>query len=164
MCSDYTISTTGVWEDLKDIDLSKTPVSHPGVCRLSLPRYLITDNHVTFIKEKCTEFLYYCRNLISIFECSPEGWVLHPNFSTLLGNVRSGPVSETGKSKCGGCQKKRETLWVSTTPKSEPAKTTSFMYSEIVTGIVPKLKHVPNEIYNHPFRWFVHPLDLETDV
>jgi selenocysteine lyase/cysteine desulfurase len=162
MCSDYTISTSGMWQDLQDVDISNTPVLNPGVCRLSLPRYLITESNVAFIKEKCTEFLYYCRNLISIFECSSEGWALHPKFTALLGNVRSGTVSETGRSKCGGCQNKRETLWVSAT-NPNPVKDASIIYSEIITTIFSKLKHSSDDIYKHPFRWFVHPLDLELD-
>jgi selenocysteine lyase/cysteine desulfurase len=163
MCSDYTVAKSGLWTDLSGIDLKTTPVLQPGICRLSIPRYMITEEHVQYLKETFTEFLYYCRNLIPLFVCSWEGWSLHENFPILLGIKHTGVVSETGKTSCGGCQNKRESLLYSH-KKSENSKKTSAIYSELVTNIVPKLKHEKDSIYHHPFRWFVHPLDLQDEL
>lgn len=163
MCSDYTVSKTGLWKDLSEINLTNTPVLQPGICRLSLPRYMITEEHVKYLKETFTEFLYYCRNLIPLFVCSWEGWSLHQNFSDFLTIKHTGVISETGKTSCGGCQNKRESLLYSH-KKFEPTKKTSAIYTDLVTSIVPKLKHEKDCVYHHPFRWFVHPLDLQDEL
>jgi len=170
-CADYVVNREGPWSHLEGLD-DDSSIMHPSICRISLPRYLLTKDLFHQIKNRLIDFLYVARFMIPAFYPRLDGWRLHPDYHkyVTLNKVRN--IEFTGRSHyCGTCQEKRDKIMYSTDGKAKKDELKSGLeiYHLMEDGVLRHLKHdsvhpETTSLYDHPFRWFVHPSDhLEVD-
>jgi selenocysteine lyase/cysteine desulfurase len=161
-CSDTVIARGGVWDDLRDLDLSTDPVLYPSVCRISFPRYLITEAWVKNIIAKLTDFLRCVRFFLRCFTPSRDGWKINDEFVTLTKKLRNqprGPVEtvEPGRGGCAGCAKNASMYKPQPPEKTDKGPAEGCMlYSKISGSVVTNLT-LGGRGFEHPFRWFALP-------
>jgi selenocysteine lyase/cysteine desulfurase len=164
-CADYAVQKEGVWASLNTID-DHSPIMHPSICRISIPRYLLTKDLYYQVKTRLVDFLYVARFMIPSFYPRMDGWRLHPDYHKYVTLNEGRDIEFTGKSHyCGSCQENRDKMLYSTREtKKEVLKSGLEIYHLMDDVVLRHLNHVDvhtesQNLYNHPFRWFVHPLD-----
>jgi hypothetical protein len=172
-CAEACIRNLSIWEDLKYVDLSETPILQPSVCRLSIPRYLLSRVLVDEIKEKFTDFLSSVRLFLPCFEPSPASWDFRPEFLCSVNNSRT--TIEEGEQKTSrGCSKCPGTFTYKPFDKLNPEDPNRkrinyglILFSKISSSSIEYFDNenfvrdsVNNKIEEHPFRWFAVRNDL----
>jgi hypothetical protein len=164
-CADYAVKKDGIWSSLDGLD-EDSPVIHPSICRVSIPRYLLTKEFFHQVKSRLIDFLYVARFMIPSFYPQFDGWRLHPDYHKYVALNEGRDIEYTGRSHyCGTCQEKRDQMLYSTrASKKETLKSGLEIYHLMDEVVLRNLNHADvhpesQAIYNHPFRWFAHPLD-----
>jgi len=164
-CADYAVQKEGIWSSLNGLD-NLSPVMHPSICRVSIPRYLLTKDLFHQIKSRLIDFLYVARFMIPSFYPQFDGWRLHPDYHKYVALNEGRDIEFTGRSHyCGTCQEKRDQMLYSIREsKKETLKSGLEIYHLMDEVVLRHLIHSDvhpesQELYNHPFRWFAHPLD-----
>lgn len=165
-CADYVVKKEGVWSFLDGIG-ERSPILQPSICRISLPRYLLTKELFHEVKGRLIDFLYVARFMVCGFYPQFDGWRLHPDVSKYVMLKEGREIVFTGRSHyCGSCQERRDELMYSVKGNKVVDKSKSGLeiYNIMEDTVLRHLKHdnvhsESNVIYDHPFRWFVHPND-----
>lgn len=167
-CADYVLRKEGIWNEIGDLvetDRYKL-ILQPSICRISLPRYLLTREFIDNLKFSLTDFLYVARYFLPCFSPTPEGWELHPDFYKLQSLSQESKANKTGTGSCNTCKEKRQVILYSETSSDKSKHMTGTeIYGIVHGGILKKLKTLSREpadsisVYKHPFRWFAHHLD-----
>lgn len=166
-CSDTVLSRTGIWGELEDVDLSKGPVLEPSVCRISFPRFLLTESWVSNIKDKLTDFIRCARLYLPCFTPALDGWSFNEQFIAMSRRPTI-LAEETGRKRdgCSGCSKNRSLY--RKTPQGLNEEGVNFgivLYASISGTIIAHLDTSPRpgsdyeRLLSYPFRWFALPGD-----
>lgn len=166
-CAETCIRKLSIWEELEGVELSDIPILHPSVCRLSIPKYLLSRSLVDEIKEKFTDFLSSVRLFLACFEPSFKGWNFQPEF-LFLAKKNKIPEKETITSNCSRCPGSSAASYKPFTNPSQNRNDNGLvLFSKIGSSIVKDLEVVPRKdsehrkLQDHPFRWFALPVDIK---
>ena len=164
-CADYVIEKGGLWEAIRMVG-EKNEIYQPSVCRISLPRYLISEEVVNDIKEKLSEFLSVARYMIKTFQPTLDGWMIDDQYRMYVDHHFDKEIQKTGENRtCRPCQKQKEALLYSHKKVEQKDVPGGFdIYTQMNISILNKIGKFSSsassdEIFGHPFRWFVHPRD-----
>jgi selenocysteine lyase/cysteine desulfurase len=164
-CADFVIQKEGPWSSLAGID-DQPPILHPSLCRISLPRYLLSKEIFSEVKSRLIDFLYISRFMVCGFYPQFDGWRLHPDVPKYVMLKEGREIEFTGRSQyCGSCQEKRDELVYSLRGSKDDKLKSGLEIYHVTDDTV--LRHLRHEslhpqsdiLHDHPFRWFVHPKD-----
>lgn len=155
LCSDYTIPREDYLE-VTPVEWLETSgmetIFRPSVCRISIPQYLLNEKLVLRIEGAVQEILTYGHHLIQSYVPSLEGWSLHPD---VLGLLDLSPETEVVREGCGGCPgKKGKIVMGKGGEEKKPLET-----SKVIPRLMALALRHNSDLHDHPYRWFLHPLD-----
>jgi selenocysteine lyase/cysteine desulfurase len=161
-CTDYTIPLTPSapeeWRETTNMD----PILRPSVCRISLYAYLLTDALVEKIEKSLRNIITHGFEMMSAYSIVGDQWAEHPYLKSYT--AKSSEMEDGEEVTCGGCSSLNTIVKkMDKGGKGEKSKEKIVLeYDDITNSIMMFSASVIRDKYhNHPYRWFLHPIDKE---
>jgi hypothetical protein len=127
-----------------------------GVCRISVPRYLFTEELSKLILEKFRDMIKYMGYYIRCYHIGKQGgWEIRPEIAF----KRQEPSPNTSSKTC--CQGPQSSYFI-TLGKDEPLRGGMMVIDWLFPDVWSKMSatKLTDEYIDDPDRWFLHPNDL----